>query len=434
MPLIRPLRALHYGSDLHQLLGELVTPATAGEPQDKREVGEVHEFNIRRLVRGDFGPLAGDDEPSFSHAARLLQNWKEQGVVVRSARPALYVYEQEWDGVTRRGMVALVRLDDEDSKEIRPHEATLGGSNDALLAQLKATSTQLSMTMSMIEDRSGELAQFLDRFDREWPGLETLDGKGMTSRVWRDENPGTHLQLSEALRNEIAVLADGHHRHQAARQYREWRRNTPPAPGRRREHPCDYIMMMLVPEGSPGLVCQPTHRVCERLNRDALRLIDDLEQLFEIRTVETDEELFGFLNEQGGNRFAMVRPGQRCTMLLRDEVRARLVGLPESVRRVDAAVLDELVLRPMDEALGSASDSLADSGASGSPWAHNRSSGEEVARQVLDGDAELAILVRAPSPSQVMRVAMAGELMPPKSTNFQPKPVKGLLMNSLHSF
>jgi len=121
-------------------------------------------------------------------------------------------------------------------------------------------------------------------------------------------------------------------------------------------------------------------------------------------------------------------------MLLRDEVRARLVGLPESVRRVDAAVLDELVLRPMDEALGSASDSLADSGASGSPWAHNRSSGEEVARQVLDGDAVLAILVRAPSPSQVMRVAMAGELMPPKSTNFQPKPVKGLLMNSLHSF
>ncbi|MEO1961535.1 MAG: hypothetical protein ABGW82_11305, partial [Paracoccus sp. (in: a-proteobacteria)] len=97
----------------------------------------------------------------------------------------------------------------------------------------------------------------------------------------------------------------------------------------------------------------------------------------------------GFLDEQGGNRFAMVRPGQRSTMLLRDEVRARLVGLPESVRRVDAAVLDELVLRPMDEALGLASDSLADSGASGSPWAHNRSSGEEVARQVLDGDADL---------------------------------------------
>jgi hypothetical protein len=193
-------------------------------------------------------------------------------------------------------------------------------------------------------------------------------------------------------------------------------------------------MMMLVPETSSGLVCQPTHRVCERLNKGARRLINNLEELFEIRSVESEAELFGFLDEQGGNRFAMVRPGQRHTMLLRDQARARLVGLPESVRGVDAAVLDELVLRPMDETLGSASDSLADSGASGSPWAHNRSSGAEVAEQVLGGHAELAILVRAPAPSQVMRVAMAGELMPPKSTNFQPKPVKGLLMNSLHSF
>ena len=434
MPLIRPLRALHYGSDLHQLLGELVTPATTGEPEDKREVGDVHEFNIRRLVRGDFGPLASDDEPSFSHAARLLQRWKEQGVLVRDPRPALYVYEQEWDGVTRRGMVALVRLDEQGDEYIRPHEATLGGSNDALLAQLKTTSTQLSMTMSMIQDRSGALAQFLDRFDPERAGLQTLDGKGMISRVWRDEDPRIHLQLSEALREEVAVLADGHHRHQAARLHREWRRSTPPAPGRRREHPCDYIMMMLVPANSPGLICQPTHRVCERLNHKARRLIDDLEQLFEIKAVNSDEELFGFLNEQGGNRFAMVRPGQRHTMQLRDPLDARLAALPESVRGVDAAILDELVLKPMDDALGSASDSLADSSVSGSPWAHNRSSGEEVARQVLEGHADLAILVRAPSPAQVMRAAIGGELMPPKSTNFQPKPIKGLLMNSLHSF
>ena len=434
MPLIRPLRALHYGSDLYPLLADLITPARVGEPTDRREIGEVHDLNIRRLVRGDFGSLASDDEPSFSHAARLLQGWKERGVLVRDPRPALYVYEQSWDGISRRGMVALVRLDDGDERLVRPHEQTLGGSTDALFAQLKATTTQLSMTMAMLEDNSGSLATFLDGFDSEHPGLETLDGKGMTSRVWRDESPAVHIELGDALRAEVAVLADGHHRHQAALRYQEWRRNTPPLPGRRREHPCDYIMMMLVPQSSAGLICLPTHRVCERLNSGARRLVETLDQMFEIREVDSDAALFSFLAESGGNRFAMIHGGQRCTMLLRDQVRARLVGLPEGVRDVDAAILDELVLSPMNEALGSISESMADAGASGSPWGHNRSSAQEIIDQVLAGDADLAILVRPPAPSQVMQVALANQLMPPKSTNFHPKPIKGLLMSSLHSF
>lgn len=432
--MIRPLRALHYGSDFHQLLGDLISPARVGEPEDRREVGDVHEFNIRHLVRGDFGPLASDDEPSFSHASRLLQRWKEKGVIVRDPRPALYVYEQAWDGISRRGLVSLVRLDDVEGETVRPHEETLGGSTGALLAQLKATTTQLSMTMAMVQDQSGALAEFLSRFDSDYPGLETLDGKDMTNRVWRDENPARHIELTEAMRDEVAILADGHHRHQAAVQYRQWRRSTPPLPGRRREHPCDYLMMMLVPESSPGLLCQPTHRVCERLNSKARRLVDGFGQLFEIREVDSDDELFDFLAKTAGHRFGMIRPGQRYTMLLKEGAQEHLVNLPKGVRKVDAAILDALVLGPMNEALGSASDSMADAGASGSPWAHNRSSGEEVTAQVLGGKADLAILMRAPSPSQVMNVAIQGELMPAKSTNFHPKPVKGLLMNSLHSF
>ena len=144
--------------------------------------------------------------------------------------------------------------------------------------------------------------------------------------------------------------------------------------------------------------------------------------------------MFDFLAKTAGHRFGMIRPGQRYTMLLKEGAQEHLVNLPKGVRKVDAAILDALVLGPMNEALGSASDSMADAGASGSPWAHNRSSGEEVTAQVLGGKADLAILVRAPSPSQVMNVAIQGELMPAKSTNFHPKPVKGLLMNSLHSF
>jgi uncharacterized protein (DUF1015 family) len=91
---------------------------------------------------------------------------------------------------------------------------------------------------------------------------------------------------------------------------------------------------------------------------------------------------------------------------------------------VDAAILQALVLDRLQAA----------DGASGSPWGHNISSGAEIAARAAAGDIELAFLMRPTPPAQVMQVAQAGGLMPPKSTNFAPKPAKGLLIASLKSF
>jgi len=77
---------------------------------------------------------------------------------------------------------------------------------------------------------------------------------------------------------------------------------------------------------------------------------------------------------------------------------------------------------------------VADLSASGSPFSHNRSSRQDIVERTLRGDADLAILLRGAPPRQVLRVALDGQLMPSKSTNFHPKPTKGLLMNSLRSF
>ena len=95
MPLLRPLRALRYGANHLDRLDRLISPATAGEPGDRTQVGDVDENSVRRLVRGDHGPLAGDDEPTFTHAARLLERWKQDGVLVRDPRPTYYTLEQD---------------------------------------------------------------------------------------------------------------------------------------------------------------------------------------------------------------------------------------------------------------------------------------------------------------------------------------------------
>ncbi len=444
MPLIRPLRALRYGTDVEPDLGDLISPARHGEPVDRTVVGDVHELNVRQLVRGDRGPLATDDEPPFTHAARLLDRWKQDGVLTRDPRPAMYVYGQRQEGRDRMGLVCLVRLADYEAGIVLPHEATRGGSTTQLAAQLGATDAQLSMVMAVVPDASGALGEYLGRA----PGralMEAEDGHGRLNAVWRDEDPASHLGLIEALRDEVAVIADGHHRYEAALRHRAARAAATGSSGRR-EHPWDYVMMLLVPAAEPGLRCEPTHRVCPALPDGAEAAIAGLDRWFEGTDFEDDEALLAALDGETAGagadtagagvaaaasrtdlprdvRFAMVGGGRRRLLVLRDDA-ALPASVPDVLREVDAAVLEALVLDRFAPA----------EGASGSPWGHNASSRSSVAAAAAAGDVALAFLLRPTPPGQVVRVAAAGALMPPKSTNFAPKPAKGLLVASLKSF
>ena len=421
MPLLRPLRALRYGADHADRLDRLVSPSTCGEPTDRTRIGEVDPLNIRQLVRGDRGPLATADEPAFTHAARLLDRWKQDGVLVRDARPSFYELEQD-DGVPRRGLVSLVRLAPFEDGVVLPHEETRGGSTQQLLAQLRATKAQLSLVMAIVADRQGALREFLARKEGR-PLVDVVDGDGVRTRLWREENPAVQLALSEALRDEPAVLADGHHRYEAALGWRN------EAPGRgHRERPSDWVMMLLVPVDDPGLRCRASHRVLEDpISAQAERQLAELHRDFELEELPDGDALEAFMRDPEGHRFGLVRPGRRLGLRLRSG--ADLCLVDEALRDVDAELARRLLLDPLGW-----SGAVDETGRSGSAWGHNRASARTVSERVAGGDASLALLLRPPRPDQVLRVALSGAVMPPKSTNFVPKPAKGVLMASLRSF
>lgn len=421
MPILRPLRALRYGPDHRVLLPKLISPATEGEPEDRTIVGNVHPLCIRQLVRGERGPLQGDSAVPFAHAARLLSRWIESGVVVRDPRPALYACTQEQGGVARTGLVALLRLGGEGAGRTVPHEVTLNGSTGRLLEQLREVSVQLSIVMAIVPDRQGSLASFLAG-PRGRPILDVIDGHGVGNRVWRDEDPATQREILSALRDEPVVLADGHHRFDAALiRQRELRGTTP----WRRDHAWDYLMALLVPASDPGLRSAPVHRVCPEAGSGLPGIEASVARWFEETPLGSEDALWDFLSRPDGVRFGLVRPGRRSGLILRDA--SGLGRLPAPLRQVDAAVAEELLTPGLAESSGLAT-------ASGSQWGHNATSSREVAARAFSGDVALALLLRPTPPGQVLDVALSGLLMPPKSTNFAPKPAKGLLMHSLVSF
>jgi uncharacterized protein (DUF1015 family) len=428
LPLIRPFRALRYGHDHLAQLAALVSPCGQGTPDDPREVGDVHPHSIRQLVRGDFGELASADEPRFTHAARLLDRWKRDGVVVRDPRPTLYPIEERWEGGGRRGLVTLVRLCPFEEGQVLPHEATAGRSAENLTRQLEVVEAQLSMVMAILPDEAGSLRQFLAE-ERGDPDYWVLDGAGVQTGIWHESDPGKQLDLIEALRDEVAVIADGHHRYRAALAHQAGPEGAS-APSSR-ETPADYVMMQLVPASEEGLHCSSTHRVCPVLSLAAREVLKGSADLFDEQPLASAAELHDFLRADDGHRFGKVLDGKISGLRVRADA---AIDLPFPLATVDSAVLQHLLIDRLEEAVAVGGRDIANTGSSGSPFSHNHSSGHNILDEALRGEIELALFLRPPTAQQVFAVANAGQRLPPKSTNFTPKPTKGLLMASLRSF
>lgn len=428
MPIIRPFRALRYGHDHLPELDALVSPSHVGQPGEGGEVGDVHPNSIRQLIRGDFGSLAEPDEPRFSHAQRLLGQWKADGVLVRDPRPNLYILEERWEGGSRRGLVALVRLPDSSESELLPHEDVTEQSETNLSAQLEMLETQLSLVMGVLPDREGALASFLSE-ERGDPDYWAVDGRDLKSGVWRESDPGRQLELIESLRNEVTVIADGHHRFRAACAWRK--KKVESGAVVTRETPSSYVMMLLFPAANSGLACEASHRVCSSLAPGPRAELEEALNDFERTELSSAEDLRAYLRSDDGPRYGMVLDGKIAGLRPKPGLE---LPLPSPLSTVETAVLSALLVDRLDKAISDSWKDMTTSCSSGSPFSHNHTDSSSVLEAAVRGDIDLALFTRPPTALQVMEVAAAGQRLPAKSTNFRPKPTKGLLMASMRSF
>jgi len=249
------------------------------------------------------------------------------------------------------------------------------------------------------------------------PWGEGTDADGTLNRVWRIANPEVHEAVAAALADAELLIADGHHRYETARTYAD-------AIGG--EGPHCYTLMCLVSLEDPGLTIFPTHRLLTGLDaakREALA--GGLRELFEVDEIPLDGldpagvdgvGVFGYADSHFKRGF---RLRLRDTRALDDA----LGGRPESYRRLDAVILEALVLGRI---LGMAEEDIA--AKRGIAYAK---SAAEARSAVEAADADCAFLLR-PTPVEAVRdVAASGETMPPKSTYFFPKVPTGVVFNPL---
>ena len=417
-------KALHYD------LGEVGSlDAVAAPPYDVIDAAQRASLLQRSPYNAvaidlpkPFDPADPDSNPSgdpYAEAAARIGQWREQGALVQDEQPSIWALSQDYvapDGNTysRNGILVRVRVEDYESGTVRPHERTHPGPLLDRLELTRASGYNLSPIFSLsTEDAWPLVAPALA--DQPWG--EAHDEDGTVNRLWKVEDPAVQQAVTECLADAQLLIADGHHRYETARAFRD------EVGG---EGPHDYTLMSLTGLDDPGLTVFPTHRLLSGFADDPdkqQRLGNGLRELFEVEEVSREE--IDPNGEEGVGVFGLYDSFHKRTFRLRlkdvAELDRRLEGKPEAYRRLDSAILETLVLK----GLAGMSDHDIDE-RRGLEYAKSVPAALEM---VDEGDYDVAFIQRPIPVAQVKAVAETEENMPPKSTYFFPKVMTGFAFN-----
>ncbi|HVE90944.1 MAG TPA: DUF1015 domain-containing protein [Actinomycetota bacterium] len=366
---------------------------------DRVALYDRHPYNVVRIISGRREPGDGPGENAYSRAAAFFDSWLWEGVLRQDAEPALYVYRQAFQDPSRRfrrvwGLVATIRLDD----PVLAHENTMAGPKADRLALMEALPVNISPIYALYS--RGGISHRLRHWAGESPAADFTDDEGTRHTVWPARDPGFHREVAAALRDCPVMIADGHHRFQTARDYRD---------GHGAGGPADQIMALLVDAAEEAVCILPYHRIVRSAGTSDVLPV--LERAFDVEKLDDPDP-----DRIGLELWDDDRPG--VFIAFTSAGAFRLVSREPEPDEIPASILRRLALHPLGAT--SAQDHL-----SFTPRP------PEVAEEVRSGRAVCGFLIQPVSVDRVWRLAETGAQMPEKSTYFHPKPKDGIVMRSL---
>ena len=431
MAIVKPFRGLRYNVEKVGDLSKVITQPydRIHEPQQERYY-ELSPYNFVRIIRGKKTPWDNDDDNVYTRARCYARTWLAEGVLMREARPAIYVLEQTYttpsgETRTRRGFSAALQLTRFDEGVILPHERTLSGPKVDRLNLFRATETAWGHIFILYPDDENRVNSILQPYleaHEPMVAREQVIESAVEQRFWVVDDP----EVIQAVVEEMApkrnlIIADGHHRYETALTFRdEMRQKYPDAPA---DAAFNYTMVTLVSMSDPGLVILPTHRLIHSYTRmDGKAALERAKEYFEVTPASDRTAVEKALAEAKPDhpRFGFY-DGSYAVLELRDPgVMAQL--LPDRAadwRMLDVVVLHELFI---ERVLGI--DKEAVKRKENIDYLRDPAPGFAA---VDRGEAQFLLLMNPTRIEQVRACTAASERMPQKSTDFYPKVISGLV-------
>lgn len=351
------------------------------------------------------------DPKVYAKARELLDAMIAEGSFIMEDTPCYYLYELTMNGRSQTGLVACSSVDDYQNQIIKKHENTREDKELDRIRHVDATDAHTGPIFLVYRSQK-EISGIIADVKTKAPLYDFVSPDGIIHRAWRIADPDRTARL-ERLFDEIpcTYIADGHHRCASAVKVGLSRRKAHPGYTGREEF--NRFLSVLFPDDQ--LYIMPYNRV-----------VKDLNQMTDGEFLQAVEKA-GFSIERKGKEpvspvrkgtFGMYLPG--CWYLL---TAGDALLSPDPVKGLDVSVLQDYLLDPVLNIKDPRTDNRIDfvGGIRGLSGLEQR----------VGEDMAVAFSMYATSIPELLAVADAGLLMPPKSTWFEPKLRSGLFIHRL---
>ena len=393
MPGFAPFRGVRYDTASVHLDQVIAPPYDVVGSAERDILAHRSAYNAIHLELPEPDLQTGRDR--YRTAADLLDAWLERRVLVPEPTPAFYPYRMTTsEGIVTTGVIGALGIDD----DVLPHEETMPKPRSDRLDLLRATGANLSPIWGL-----SLTAGMSEAFDVTGPPVaDAYDDDGVRHQLWVLRDPSEIEGVSQAVADSPVVIADGHHRYETARAYREEaRRSNGGRPG-----DYDAVMALVVELSEEQLHVRPIHRMVTGLpvGLDLLALFG---RYFDaVHAGPATERVVGALADSGSVGLVTAEGAWLLAVV---------PGAPEEAGTdLDAGLVDLALRATPDAALAYTAN-----------W-------HEALDAVLDGNAQAALVLRAVTVAQISAWAAARRRMPPKTTYFSPKPRTGMVIRVLN--
>lgn len=434
---IHPFRAYRYDTNRVALKDVLTQPYDKITPAMQERYYGASPYNLITIEKGRTYP---DDTPAnnvYTRAEQKVKEWIAEKILAQDAAPNIYIYSQDFlvPGTrTRRvriGFIALGRVEDYDAKVVFRHERTLSAPKADRIELLRRTGVQTGQLFLLYDDPARKIDGLLENIASQNTPLELCDEYDVTHRLWPVSDRTCIRKIQEAMAEKKLVIADGHHRYETALNLRNEGRA-----GAGHTNPLaayEFAMMTFINTHSKGLTILPTHRVVGNLpNFDFEQFRKAMAPYFdwysypfqspEDRAASYAEFRKDLEGENHGRRAIGVYSGGNAfyLFLLRKEadLEALLPKMSDAKRGLDVVLLHQLIL---DRGLGITAEAVAAEKNVG----YEREMEAAIAA-VDKNQAQMAFLLKPVRVEQVTDIALDGDVLPQKSTDFYPKLLSGV--------
>ena len=422
MATVKPFKGMRYTENAGKINELVCPPYDIISDEQRKEYLKTNQNNVIRLEL----PREGDDV--YAAAESTLKKWLENGVVAEESENSFYVYEEEFEieGETKsfKGVIARVKITDFDEGVIIPHENTLSAAKEDRYNLMCATDCNFSQIYCIFQDDGNKVSDELNKISENDAVYNFKDAENVTHRLWKTTNTAT---LTDLFKDKMLYIADGHHRYETALRYRNAHRKTAVID---ENADSEYVMMMLVPMESDGLVVFPTHRIIHSLeNFDGKELVSQCREYFHAGEMTSKEVLVRNLKDEynaGKISFGLYFSGRYFLLTLKNSTSLEqlLPDITPALRDLDVTVLHSLIL---ERILGIDKENMAKQ----INLKYTRDYGDAI--NEVESGANCAFLLNPTRVSQIAAVGNAGAKMPQKSTYFYPKLITGLVMNKMNN-